>query len=470
MTQEVPGSAEHEQSSAAEGPPTSALPGPAAPAAPPPAAPEVFAQDAADADSGWLINPAPPQPTTVIPDPYGPPPVVPGAPVAGEVPPAWQPPGDVLGGPRRPERGFSPVLLVFGCLIVALVAGLFGGAAGSVVVDRWRDGGVNRPISLPAPKSRSTERDSASVAGIAQRVLPSVVLIEVDGAQGQGTGSGFIIREDGYIVTNNHVVDGATDGGAIKVKFLDRSVATATIVGQDASYDLAAIKVSRKDLPALSFGDSESVVVGDDVIAVGAPLGLGGTVTTGIVSALDRPVSAGGGEDSPAFINAIQTDAAINPGNSGGPLVNGSGEVIGVNSAIARIPSASSMGPSGSIGLGFSIPSGQARRTVEQLIRDGKATHPVIGVLLDRQYQGEGVRIASRPADRQQPLTPGGPAAKAGLKPGDIFLKIDGQPVTDPDALVVGIRAKAPGDIVEFLVRTGKTERIVRVTLEASAD
>ncbi len=386
-------------------------------------------------------------------------------------PPNWPASNDTLGQPLPRDRGFSPVLLVIGCLVAGLLAVLFCGAAGSFLDEEWRTGDTNQPISLPVPKAGSAQRDKSSVAGVAQRVLPSVVLIEVKSDQGQGSGSGFVIREDGYIVTNNHVVDGAGDGADIKVKFADGSEASAKVVGQDASYDLAAIKVDRKDLPALAFGDSDSVVVGDDVIAFGAPLGLGGTVTTGIVSALNRPVSAGGEADDPAYINAIQTDAAINPGNSGGPLVNMRGEVIAVNSAIARIPgSAGAAGPSGSIGLGFAIPSGQARRTAEQLIRDGKATHPVIGVLLDRRYEGEGVRIASRPVDGQQPLTAGGAAAKAGLKPGDIFLKINDDPVTDPDALVVAIRAKAPGEVVTFVVRTGGKERTVRVTLQASAD
>jgi putative serine protease PepD len=388
---------------------------------------------------------------------------------SADVPVAWQQPGDVLG--RAEGRSSFPVgLLVVATLLLALVAGLLGGAAGSFWADRLRSGS-GQSISLPEPAKGTTQRDRASVAGVAQRVLPSVVLIKVSGADGTGTGSGFVIRPDGYIVTNNHVVAGAGDDGEIKVQFSDGTQRLAKVVGRDESYDLAAIKVDQDGLPTLDFGDSDSVVVGDEVIAFGAPLGLGGTVTTGIVSALNRPVSAGASNDAPAFINAIQTDAAINPGNSGGPLVNLRGEVVAVNSAIARIPGAGSLGSqSGNIGLGFAIPSRQARRTVQQLIQDGKATHPVIGVLLDRSYTGEGVRVASKPQGGQQPVTPGGPAELAGIRPGDVITAFAGRPISDPDALVVSIRAKAPGETVELTVRSGRRERTVRMTLQAATE
>jgi putative serine protease PepD len=383
------------------------------------------------------------------------------------VPPAWQQPGDVLG---RPSRSPLPIGLVIGLtVLLALVAGLLGGASGSYWAGRL-DGGVNRAITLPAPVPGSTDRSAGSVAGVAQRVLPSVVLIKVTGADGTGTGSGFIIRSDGYVVTNNHVVAGAGPGGDIVVQFQDGSKRPAKVVGRDESYDLAALKVEAKGLPVLRFGDSGAVVVGDEVIAVGAPLGLGGTVTTGIVSALNRPVSAGESAKGQAFINAIQTDAAINPGNSGGPLVNLRGDVIAVNSAIARVPNAGSLGQSGSIGLGFAIPSVQARRTVQQLISSGKATHPVIGVLLDSSYTKEGVRVATKAQDGQQPVTPGGPADRAGIKGGDVIIAVDARPISDPDALVVAIRAKAPGDVVQLRVRTGGRERTVQMTLQAAGD
>jgi putative serine protease PepD len=220
----------------------------------------------------------------------------------------------------------------------------------------------------------------------------------------------------------------------------------------------------------LVLGNSSAVVVGDSVIAVGAPLGLDSTVTSGIVSALNRPVTAGGaGASSASFINAIQTDAAINPGNSGGPLLDMSGRVIGVNSAIARVASAlSADGQSGNIGVGFAIPSDQVRKTAEQLIASGKATHPVVGVLLDTTYKGEGVKIASVPQNGSPPITKGGPADKAGLKPGEVIVRLDGRPVTGPDEFVVAVRAKSVGETVQLTVRTASRERTVKMILQAA--
>ncbi len=383
------------------------------------------------------------------------------------LPNGWQAPGDTLGG--APTRARRPVgLLVAGAVAIALVAGLLGGTFGAWWQSRTGPD-TNRAVTLPTPVPGSTARASSSVAGVARAVLPSVVAIKVTGADGSGTGSGFVIRSDGYIVTNNHVVAVAGSGGSITVVFQDGSQATATVVGRDESYDLAAIKVRRSGLAALAFGDSRSVVVGDEVVAIGAPLGLQGTVTTGIVSALNRPVTAGGEEGSPAFINAIQTDAAINPGNSGGPLVDMSGRVVAVNSAIARVPGTGTT-QSGNIGLGFAIPSQQARRTVEQLIQTGKAVHPVIGVLLDRDYTGEGVRIQAQPQGGQPAVTPGGAADRAGIDPGDVITAFDGRPVTDPDELVVAIRAHAPGDQVRLTVRTSGRDRTVTMTLQASQE
>jgi len=295
-------------------------------------------------------------------------------------------------------------------------------------------------------------------------VLPSVVSIEVSHAEGEGSGSGFVLRQDGYVLTNNHVVAGA-QGGSLVVQFADGTELPGTVVGATPEYDLAVVKVETTGLTPLALGDSDEVVVGDPVVAIGAPLGLVGTVTTGIVSALNRPVVAGD-DGGTAFINAIQTDAAINPGNSGGPLVNARGEVVGINSAIAQLPGR--LTSVGSIGLGFAIPSNQARRTAEQLIETGAATYPVIGVLLDPEYSGEGVRVFEEDPPDARAVTLDGPADLAGIRRGDVILAIDGRPVTASEELIVAIRAHEPGDTVVLRVRTGDDERDVRVRLDAA--
>jgi putative serine protease PepD len=265
------------------------------------------------------------------------------------------------------------------------------------------------------------------------------------------------------------VVASAADGGTIKVELSDGTEINATIAGRDGSYDLAVLKTSRTDLQPLVMGSSRDVVVGDQVIAVGAPLGLESSVTSGIVSALDRPVSPGGDGDQQSFINAIQTDAAINPGNSGGPLLDMQGHVIGINSAIARIPGSTDT-QSGNIGVGFSIPSDQVVKTAQQLIKTGKAQHPVIGVILDRQYTGQGVKILDSAAvGTGNPVTPDGPAGKAGIKPGDVIVEFDGKPVNEPDDLVVAIRAKSVGDKVSMKVRRGSETIGVTVTLTGTS-
>ncbi|MEP7192045.1 MAG: trypsin-like peptidase domain-containing protein [Actinomycetota bacterium] len=356
--------------------------------------------------------------------------------------------------------------IVAGAVAIAMVAALFGGVAGAFLATRGESG----EASLPPSPVGSVARPSGSIADVAARILPAVVTIKVEGPAGAGTGSGFVMRKDGYILTNNHVVDAATAKGKITVLFSDGKRSDATIIGHDESYDLAVIRVDRDNLPVLVLGKSSDVRVGDEVIAVGAPLGLDSTVTSGIVSALNRPVTAGGaGASSASFINAIQTDAAINPGNSGGPLLDMAGRVIGVNSAIARVASSQGTdGQSGNIGVGFAIPSDQVRKTAEQLIANGKATHPVIGVLIDTAYTGEGVRIAAASQNGSAPITKGGPADKAGLLPGDVILTFEGRPVTDPDQFVVAVRARSVGETVQLTVRHGSKERTVRMKLQAA--
>ncbi|KGN33652.1 serine protease [Knoellia sinensis KCTC 19936] len=363
------------------------------------------------------------------------------------------------------------VFLIAGlaALLAGLTGGLFGGWLGAT--DRFdgldlrsgQDAGAT-----PQPGAGATTRPGGTVANIAANATPSVVTIQVQAADGDGTGSGWVLDDKGHIVTNNHVVASAASGGEITVVLSNGKESKATIVGRDVSYDLAVLKVDRTDLTPLPIGDSNAVVVGDPVIAVGAPLGLDSTVTTGIVSALNRPVTPGNADDQ-SFINAIQTDAAINPGNSGGPLLDMQGRVIGINTAIARVAGQSIGGQSGNIGVGFAIPSAQVKITVDQLIRTGKAEHPIIGVMLDRQYQGEGIRIAEDSADNPA-VTPDGPAAKAGLRAGDVITAFEGRPMTDPDALVVAIRSKAVGSTVTLtVVRDGKS-RDVKMVLQGRSD
>ncbi len=370
-----------------------------------------------------------------------------GATGGGAVPPG-QPPTATQSAPRKPRTG----LVLATAAVIGLLAGGVGGYLGS---QAGSDSSTS--VSLPQNGADKSPRPDGSVADIAASVSPAVVSLSVSGAAGAGTGSGFVIREDGYILTNNHVVEAAANSGKITVNFADDRSLDATIVGRDPAYDLAVIKVEATGLPTVVLGDSDGVVVGDLAIAIGSPLGLEGTVTAGIISALNRPVTAGGrGTDETSFINAIQTDAAINPGNSGGALVNAAGEVIGVNSAIATL--GGGLGEqSGSIGLGFAIPINQAKRIADELISTGTSTKPIIGVRLDVQYTGDGARVDS--------VTPGGPADEAGMQDGDIIVEFDGRPVADSTQLVVDIRSKSPGDQVDVTVQRGGGTEVLTLTL-----
>ena len=385
--------------------------------------------------------------------------------------PAW--PADTLGLPAGRKSPRTGVLVTLG-LAIALIAALAGGLVGGYVGSRRASGSVTNQTFNPGPTpSAVTNRPPASVAGIAARILPSVVMIKVNG--GTGTGSGFII-DGGYIITNNHVVtlDGQVKGAKLEVVFNGGQTAPAKLVGTDPYSDIAVIRPQGiSNLLPVQLGNSDSVVVGDPVIAVGSPLGLAGTVTSGIVSALNRPVQAGDqtGSASQAYIDAIQTDAPINPGNSGGPLVNAQGEVVGVNSAIATLGGSSigGTGQSGSIGLGFAIPINQVRRVAQQLVRTGKAVHPVIGAVIDMSYTGSGARIATAGTGGQSPVLPGGPAANAGLRPGDVIVAFDGKPVASADQLIVDIRSHQPGDKVRITYRRGAAKHTVTLTLGSAS-
>lgn len=353
--------------------------------------------------------------------------------------------GPWWGVPTSSGKAISLRSAIVLALIVGVTAGAFGASSSGSLFG----------YSTRIARSNSTiERPANSVAGIAQRVLPSVVSIEAKDADGGATGSGFVIASDGYILTNNHVIASAvTSGGTITVRLQDGTSYDASVIGRDSSYDLAVLRIANRTLTALQFGDSEKVAVGDSVMAIGSPLGLQGTVTLGIISAKNRAVTAGESAANNSFINALQTDAAINPGNSGGPLVDATGAVIGVNSAIATLGSSFSS-QSGSIGLGFAIPINQARKTAEQLIKTGKAIYPIIGVSVDMSVSGKGALVSSK----ANAILAGGPAAKAGLKPGDLITEFDGRAITSPEELIVAVRSHDVGDSVLLkYTRAGKS-------------
>lgn len=361
---------------------------------------------------------------------------------------------------RRQLRPGSLVVLAVGALLI----GALGAAAGVVFTPRTvstSTGGTTVTLATAQP---AVARDAGSVADLAARVLPAVVSIEVRVANGGETGSGVVIDGAGYILTNSHVVAmAAGESAMLTVVFNDgqstRSV--GTVVGQDAATDLAVIKVDDVNgLTVASLGDSEALQVGDAVIAVGSPLGLAGTVTTGIVSALHRPVRLGGGGDAEAVIDAIQTDAAVNPGNSGGPLVDATGSVVGINTAIRTLSSDPLSG--GSIGLGFAIPINMARGVAETLIEHGTVAHSTLGVNARSATDGavDGAQV--------QNVADGGPAAAAGIAEGDVIVAVGDRAVRSADELVVAVQQHAVGERVEItLLRDGR-RMTVTATLAAA--
>jgi len=362
---------------------------------------------------------------------------------------------------RREKRGLGAgaiVGMVAGAGLIAVTAGTIGGGVGYLVARETLPPATVESTAVTAGAILPSVMPG-SIAEVAAEVQPAVVQLNVAGSAGEGTGSGFVISDDGYIITNHHVAGPAGSGGSIEVAFSDGSTATGRLVGSNPGYDIAVVKVDRTGLDALPLGSSSDLNVGDQVIAVGSPLGLTGTVTTGIVSALNRPVTAGG-DGELAFINAIQTDAAINPGNSGGPLLDGTGRVIGVNSAIASM-GAGPGGQAGSIGLGFAIPIDVAKRITDEILQTGTSRTPIIGVSLDTQFTGPGARVAE--------VTPSGPSDLAGLQAGDVITRIDGTVLADSTQLIVTIRAKAPGDSVTLTVERGGQTAEIPVTLDSQS-
>ncbi|MFF3407409.1 trypsin-like peptidase domain-containing protein [Streptomyces sp. NPDC002742] len=357
--------------------------------------------------------------------------------------------------------------LVLGAVALTLVSGGVGGAVGAYLE---RNGGLT-DIELPQAAKEAPGRAPDSVAGIAAHALPSVVTLHVHGSEEDGTGTGFVLDGEGHILTNNHVIRPAGAGGTISVTFSGGQTAKAEVVGHDSGYDLAVVKVSGvHGLAPMPLGNSDSVQVGDPVVAIGAPFDLADTVTSGIISAKDRPITAGGetgdGTDV-SYVDALQTDAPINPGNSGGPLLDSRARVIGINSAIRSADGGSDQGTgqAGSIGLGFAIPVNQAKRVAEELINTGRATHPVIGVTLDMNYAGDGARVGTKAAGGGPPVTTGGPGAKAGIKPGDVITEVDGGRVHSGEELIVRTRAHRPGDRLRLTVRRGGTRKTVTLVL-----
>ena len=403
------------------------------------------------------------------------------------------PPG--MPGPPEPQKRSRTGLLVVGALAIAVVSAGIGGAAATAVElgTHASTNGGGRVIGA-APSVPAANMPPGSVEGVASKVVPSVVMLETDIGRQSEEGSGIVLSTDGLILTNNHVIAAAAGGppkgpggpsgappnapvppsvpggpggggGAPTAKttvtFSDGRTAPFTVVGADPTSDIAVIRVQgMSGLTPISLGSSSDLRVGQPVVAIGSPLGLSGTVTTGIVSALNRPVSTTGESGNQnTVLDAIQTDAAINPGNSGGALVNMSGQLVGVNSAIATLGADSPDAQSGSIGLGFAIPVDQAKRIADELIATGKASHASLGVQVTNDKGTPGAKVVD--------VVSGGAAASAGVPKNVVVTKVDDRPINSADALVAAVRSKAPGDKITltFQDAAGGGSRTVPVTL-----
>ncbi|MFH9489173.1 S1C family serine protease [Streptomyces halstedii] len=372
--------------------------------------------------------------------------------------------------PKAPRRSRASGL-VAAVAVAALVAGGIGGALGYWAADSNGSGSSGSTTVAASNSPKDLKRADGTVAGVAAKALPSVVTIDAQSGDGEGgTGTGFVYDKEGHILTNNHVVASAASSGQLTATFSDGKKYGAEVVGRAEGYDVAVLKL--KDAPdgltPLPLGDSDEVAVGDSTIAIGAPFGLSNTVTTGIISAKNRPVASGDGSSSAnSYMSALQTDASINPGNSGGPLLDAGGAVIGINSAIQSTSGGGGMGQSqaGSIGLGFAIPVNQAKNVAEQLIKTGQPVYPVIGATVTMEEKSGGAVISDKGAGGTPAVTPDGPAAKAGLKAGDVITKFNDTVVESGPTLIGEIWTHKPGDKVTLTYKRGSETSTVDVVL-----
>ncbi|MGW8062056.1 S1C family serine protease [Streptomyces ziwulingensis] len=403
------------------------------------------------------------------PDASWPPPPPPGAPTYGGGG------GDGHGGwgasyqPPAPKPGRGRTGLVAGFLVAALVMGALGGGLGYTLAKNNDETGSTTVAA--SDTGGSLKRDAGTVAGVAAKALPSTVTIQAEGSNGEGgTGTGFVFDKQGHIVTNNHVVAEAVDGGKLSATFPNGKKYAAEVVGHAQGYDVAVIKLENapSDLNPLPLGNSDKVAVGDSTIAIGAPFGLSDTVTTGIISAKNRPVASsdGSGSSKASYMSALQTDASINPGNSGGPLLDAQGNVIGINSAIQSTSNGGfGTGQAGSIGLGFAIPVNQAEFVAKQLIKSGEPVYAKIGASVSLEETTNGAKLTEQGVNGSDPVEAGGPAADAGLKPGDVITKLDDRVIDSGPTLIGEIWTHKPGDEVTVTYERGGKENTTELTL-----
>jgi putative serine protease PepD len=375
----------------------------------------------------------------------------------------------VLPPESRPRRGLRGKGLAATVVTASLVLGGAAGVGGAAIWTSTHDEVQSSPVLTQAGGTTAQTAATGSIEKVAQSVLPSVVMIDVSGPDGEGSGSGIILSQDGKILTNNHVVALAGSSGELTVAFNDGSHAKAKVLGTDPLTDTAVIQAEGVDnLRPATIGHSSSLQVGQGVVAIGSPFGLDATVTSGIVSALDRPVNVGQvSQGLSAVYPAIQTDAAINPGNSGGPLVNLSGEVVGIDAAIQTATNGTGEGEPGSIGLGFAIPIDEVLPIAQEMIKGETPTHARLGIGVEDAATGTGAQITDGAKISQ--INNGSAAANAGLRSGDVITKVDDHLITSSNGLVAIIRSYRPGDRVTVTYERGGDTHTVQVTLESDA-